>query len=100
MADALTPTKPSTSTRGRGAVVTPTRKWPVVYLFLVLGATMAAGQRGEIVLVQPQSQAVRFAAPWFPNGVPGETRVVGRVLDSRQMGVADVRVQLRDLKNG
>lgn len=62
---------------------------------------MAAQQRGEIVRVRPSaSGAVKFSAPWRPNGATGDTRVVGTVIDIQQVPVTYARVQLRDLQTG
>jgi hypothetical protein len=70
-------------------------------MFAAIGATLAAEQRGDIVLVRPNaSAAVKFSAPWRPAGSTGDTRVVGTVIDIRQVPVTYARVQLRDLKNG
>lgn len=69
-------------------------------MIATLGATAAAQQRG-ITLVRPNtSTAVKFSAPWRPDGGTGETRVVGTVIDIRQVPVTYARVQLRDLKTG
>jgi hypothetical protein len=73
----------------------------VLLIVATLGVTIAAEQRGEVALVRPQaSTAVKFAAPWRPNGASGETRVVGTVIDIRQVPVAHAKVQLRSLKTG
>jgi hypothetical protein len=71
-------------------------------LVAALGITAYAEQRGEVLLVRPPvSPAVRFVGPWRPNGAPnGVTRVVGSVIDIRQIPVGDAQVQLRDLKTG
>jgi hypothetical protein len=76
-----------------------------VFVLALVGAltiSVAAEQRrGEVVLVRPPASPVRFAGPWRPAGSPDTaTRVVGSVVDIRQVPVSHVRVQLRDLKNG
>jgi hypothetical protein len=77
------------------------KKLLAILTFAMLGATTAAQQRGEVVLVRPNSSgAVKFSAPWNPGGTTGDTRVVGTVIDIRQVPVTYARVQLRDLKNG
>ena len=77
------------------------RKLLAILTFATLGATTAAQQRGDVVLVRPNaSGAVKFSAPWRPAGATGETRVVGTVIDIRQVPVTFARVQLRDLKTG
>jgi hypothetical protein len=65
-----------------------------------LGVGIAAEQRGEVALVRQPTQSVRFSAPWVPSGSSTETRVVGTVIDIRQVPVSNARVQLRDLKTG
>ncbi len=70
------------------------------FLFATFAATLAAEQRGGVVLVRPPVSPIKFSAPWHPNGVGAETRVIGTVIDIRQMPVAYVRVQLRDLTTG
>jgi len=42
---------------------------------------------------------VRLLEPWVPQG-RGDTRIIGTVVDIRQMPVGHARVQLRDLSNG
>lgn len=70
-------------------------------IFATLGVTIAAEQRGEVMRVAPPAQGVKFLAPWRPAGTTGtETRVVGTVIDIRQIPVSFARVQLRDLKTG
>ena len=77
------------------------RKLLAILTFATLGATTAAQQRGEVVLVRPNSSgAVKFSAPWRPAGATGDTRVVGTVIDIGQVPVTYARVQLRDLRNG
>lgn len=69
-------------------------------LFTTLGAS-ASAQRGEIKLVKPPASPIKFSAPWLPDGATGtETRVVGTVIDIRQVPVSFAKVQLRDLKTG
>jgi hypothetical protein len=73
-------------------------------LALVLLATLglsAAEQRGEVRLVKPPAAPIKFSAPWRPAGSTAtETRVVGTVIDIRQVPVSYAKVQLRDLKTG
>jgi len=81
--------------------VNTVRKFIVVVLIGVAGIPLSAEQRrGEVVLVQPPASPVRFAGPWRPAGSTGETRVVGTVIDVRQVPVAYAHVQLRDLRSG
>lgn len=76
------------------------RKLLAGFLFATFAATLGAEQRGEVVLVRPPVSPVKFSSPWRPNGVGTETRVIGTVIDIRQVPVAYARVQLRDLKTG
>jgi hypothetical protein len=69
-------------------------------MFATITAGISAEQRGEAVFVRPPSQAIRFSAPWVPNGSATETKVIGTVIDIRQVPVAHARIQLRDLKTG
>jgi hypothetical protein len=55
------------------------------------------GPRDERELQRP---SVSFAAPWRPNGGSTLTRVVGTVVDIRQIPVPNARVQLRNLDTG
>lgn len=61
---------------------------------ILAGITISAEQ----TFVPPPS-SLKFAEPWRPasNGNLGETRIIGTVIDIRQVPVANVRVQLRDL---
>jgi Carboxypeptidase regulatory-like domain len=74
-----------------------------VGLVLALGAGAGAEQGGTVTLELPPlsgvSQALRFAAPWQPEG-GGSTMIVGTVIDSRQMVVARVKVRLRNITTG
>lgn len=83
-----------------GLSVKNARKLLVLLTFAMLGATTAAEQRGEVTRIAPPPQAVKFLAPWRPAGAGTETRVVGTVIDIRQVPVSFARVQLRDLKTG
>ena len=57
-------------------------------------------QSGSIRLVPPAASGVKFAQPWRPAGVTGDTMIVGTVIDSRQVPVAYAKVQLRSLITG
>lgn len=74
-----------------------------VGLVMALGAAVGAEQRGTATLESPPptglSGGLRFTAPWRPAG-GGLTRVVGAVVDSRQVVVAKVKVRLRNLTTG
>jgi len=75
---------------------------------LILAVTAStAGQGGVIRREDPpapgrevERSAVNFAGPWRPAGATGDTRIIGTVIDIRQVPVANVRVQLRNLDTG
>lgn len=66
-------------------------------MIVIAGAGLVA-QSGTIRLAPPGLVAPRFSAPWNPDGT--QTRVVGSVIDIRQVPVAGAKVQLRNLANG
>ena len=69
-------------------------------LILMAGAGLVA-QRGTIRLVPANPSAPRFAERWRPITVGnGETKIIGTVIDIRQIPVANVRLQLRSLVTG
>jgi hypothetical protein len=67
-------------------------------LILISGATLTA-QTG-VRLVQPPRPGVTFAEAWRPAGTNTETRIVGAVIDIRQVPVAYATVRLRNLVTG
>lgn len=76
-------------------------------LMLALGNGLTAGQGSAVRREEPQRQgpeiersAVNFATAWRPRGASSFTRVVGSVIDIRQMPVPQATVQLRNLNNG
>lgn len=78
-------------------------------VILVLGVSGAAAEQGggTIRREEPpapgrevERSAVRFDASWRPAGAPTVTRVIGTVIDIRQVPVSNVRVQLRNLDTG
>ena len=72
-----------------------------VLLIATLGISVTAEQRREVQLVRPSaSPAVRFSAPFRPNGSNSTTRVVGAVFDILHAPVPYAKVQLRNLGNG
>lgn len=78
-----------------------------VGLMLALGVSVAAEQGGIIRREEPpppsreiERSAVSFAQKWRPDGASSDTRVVGTVIDIRQVPVAAVRIQLRNLDSG
>jgi len=74
-----------------------------VGLIIALGAAVGAEQSGTVTLELPPmsgiSNNLRFTAPWRPEGSSG-TRIVGSVIDIRQVAVAKVKVRLRNLTTG
>jgi hypothetical protein len=76
-------------------------------LLLALSGVTSAGQGVVIRREEPpqpqreiEQSAVNFAAAWRPGGSAGATRVMGTVIDIRQVPVANVTVQLRNLETG
>ena len=76
------------------------------FLAVVCGLTLVAGagvlaQGGSIRFVPSEPSAPKFAERWRPvmRG-SGDTRVIGTVIDFRQVPVAGAKVQLRSLVNG
>jgi len=67
-----------------------------VSLLLVGGAVSSSAQQGFI----PPRPGVRMAQPWRPVDGQGATKVIGSVIDIRQVPVAYARVQLRNLVSG
>jgi hypothetical protein len=78
------------------------RKFSALALVAMLGVSAAAEQRrNEVTRSAPgASTAVKFDGAWRPAGETGYTRVVGTVIDIRQVPVANTQVRLRDLKTG
>ena len=77
-------------------------------LILALGVgAAAADQGGTIRREDPPAPAreiersgVQIDRSWRPNGGNGATRVIGTVIDIRQVPVVSVRLQLRNLDTG
>ena len=68
-------------------------------VFAILVATVAGlDAQGTATLVR-QRQGVSFAEAWRPTG-DGVTKVIGQVIDIRQVPVSYARVQLRNLTTG
>lgn len=72
----------------------------VVCAVLVAASSGLLAQSGSIRLVPPSTQGVKFAQPWRPAGVGGDTRIIGTVIDIGQVPVAHAKVQLRSLVTG
>ncbi|HYE87116.1 MAG TPA: carboxypeptidase regulatory-like domain-containing protein [Vicinamibacterales bacterium] len=75
----------------------------VTCVVLTLGTTLLAEQRGSARLAPAPktglSNGVRFQTKYVPPG-SGPTKVVGTVVDSRQVPVARVKVRLRNTDTG
>jgi hypothetical protein len=77
-------------------------------LLVALTASVIAEQGGTIRRDEPQRvqgneierSAVNFAQPWRPGGLSTTTKVIGTVIDIRQVPVAKATVQLRNLDTG
>lgn len=67
-------------------------------LVLMSGAGLTA-QTG-VRLVQPPRPGVTFAESWRPPNSKNDTKIIGTVVDIRQVPVAYARVQLRNLGTG
>jgi hypothetical protein len=70
----------------------------IVSALLILAAAGLDAQ-GTVTLVQ-QRQGIRLAEPLRPANTSGDTKIIGQVVDIRQVPVAYARVQLRSLING
>jgi hypothetical protein len=69
-------------------------------VFAILVATVAGLEaQGRATLVRPPRQGVFLAEPWRP-ALRGDTKIIGQVIDVRQVPVAHARLQLRNLVNG
>lgn len=78
------------------------KKLMIAVVCAALGATSSVllAQSGAIRFVPPPTQGVKFAQPWRPAGLGGDTRIIGTVIDIRQTPVAHVKIQLRSLVTG
>ena len=70
-----------------------------ICVVLAVSAVAVSAKQGVATLV-PQARALKFAEPWRPNGAGSATRVIGSVIDIRQVPVARAKVQLRNLATG
>lgn len=96
--------------RGRapGAFVVSRHLSIVTALLLVFTASLIAEQGQGVIRLEQQPRnereiersAVNFAGRWRPAGSTGLTRVIGTVIDIRQMPVPNARIQLRNLDTG
>lgn len=67
--------------------------------FLTLTVGIAAQQSGGVRFVPPSPAPLRFTETWRPDGSTS-TMVVGSVVDSNQVPVGNLRVQLRNILSG
>lgn len=63
---------------------------------IAIGGISLAAQQSFI----PPTPSFRFQEAWRPNGARGDTRMVGTVIDIRQVPVGKAKVQLRNLDTG
>src|SRR5215208_4028368 len=67
-------------------------------LGIVFATIAGLDAQGTATLIRLR-QGVSFAEAWRPNG-RSDTRIIGQVIDVRQIAVANARVQLRNLVSG
>ena len=72
----------------------------VVSGFVLMAGAGLTAQQPAVRLVQPPPPGVRFIEAWRPANTNTDTRIIGSVLDIRQVPVAYARVQLRNLLTG
>jgi hypothetical protein len=72
----------------------------VVICGLVAATGAALAAQGVVTLVPRPAQGVQFAEPWRPNRNGTNTKIIGTVIDIRQVPVAKARLQLRNLTSG
>ncbi len=87
-----------------------TRQIIALAALLITLSVRASGQQGGGVITReapPRSEreversAVNFTAPWRPGGVTNtDTKIIGTVVDIRQIPVAGARLRLRNLESG
>jgi hypothetical protein len=74
-----------------------------VGLVIALGVAVSAEQRGTVTRDRPpatgRSNALKFSAPWRPEG-GASTRIIGTVIDIKQVPIAKVKVRLRNITTG
>ena len=66
----------------------------------ILIATVAGLDAQGTATLMRQRQGVNFAEAWRPLNTKGDTKIIGQVIDIRQMPVAYAKVQLRNLITG
>ncbi|HEX4915583.1 MAG TPA: carboxypeptidase-like regulatory domain-containing protein, partial [Vicinamibacterales bacterium] len=70
---------------------------PAILAITLLTSATITAQSVSVRRVLPPSAGVRLLEPWLPGNVRGVTRIVGNVIDIRQVPVSRARVQLRNL---
>ena len=76
------------------------KRYVLIAVCIVAAGSALLAQERTIRRVLPPRQGVTLAEPWTPVNVPGETRIVGMVIDIHMVPVAHARVRLRNLVNG
>ena len=78
-----------------------TRKTTMALVALLIAVTAPLTAQGTARRIVPQQAGFKFLAPWRPTYVgAGGTKIVGTVVDIRQVPVAKAKVRLRDLDRG
>lgn len=67
---------------------------------IAVSAVAVNAQLSGVASLVPRTQSLKLAEPWRPNGSGSATRVIGTVIDIRQVPVARAKVQLRNLTTG
>ena len=71
----------------------------LVAVLLAIGTSLTA--QGTARRIVPQQAGFKFVAPWRPSfAKSGGTKIVGTVVDIRQIPVTKAKVRLRDLDKG
>jgi hypothetical protein len=74
---------------------------PALLATILLASVTITGQSRSVQRVQSAPPSARLAEPWRPvTSSTGDTRIIGTVIDIRQVPVAHARVQLRNLITG
>lgn len=69
----------------------------ILAVTLIAGGATLAAQSSSVRRVQPPPPGVRFVEGWRPDTGSTETKIIGNVIDIRQVPVSHARVQLRNL---
>jgi len=67
---------------------------------IVVSAVAVSAKQSGVARLVPRAQNLKFTEPWRPNGAGSATRVIGTVIDIRQVPVARAKLQLRNLATG